>query len=216
MSQAGGSTQMRHMLPEYVQGRLTEAERGQLEVLLAKDPALRAELDWIRSLAQEVKATAAAPPAGNRAWERLQSRIAAEKEQAGNQSNVIPLRPKGREATAAGRKWQVLLAVAATVLVVQGVTIGVLMQDQPTRHGPLAPLSGQPTVMQGRVLQVVFTPQATESQIRAALQAVQGQLVGGPGGLGIYQVVVPMEFPQPLETLQKATGVESVSMAPGR
>lgn len=89
-----------------------------------------------------------------------------------------------KETTPAHKRnwWQPGLAAAAIIIVIQGIVLLNLFH-QPA---PITPL-GEPST-QAVVLQVRFSPNATEQQIRDLLQKIHGTLVGGPGALGVYRV----------------------------
>lgn len=78
--------------------------------------------------------------------------------------------------------WQPALAAAAVIIVVQAAVLMNLL-SQPE---PIVPLGGP--AAEGVVLQVRFHPEASEVQIRALLQQVRGNIVGGPGALGVYRL----------------------------
>jgi len=92
--------------------------------------------------------------------------------------------------------WQLTpaMAVAATVVVAQAGIIGALLVAQ--QGGEDAEFAtvrsvdpGQ--VVSGPVLQVSFRPETSEADLRALLVGIGGTLVGGPGQLGNYLVIVP-------------------------
>lgn len=88
-----------------------------------------------------------------------------------------PRRPDSRRRA----WWKPALAAASLVIVVQGV----LLIDLWPKPGLIAPMGSKAA---GVVLQIQFAPTAEEAQIREALQAVNGVLIGGPGALGVYRV----------------------------
>ena len=45
----------------------------------------------------------------------------------------------------------------------------------------------------GVVLQINFSPNASEVQIRKLLQSVDGSIIEGPGAIGIYRVRLNLE-----------------------
>lgn len=161
------------LLPWYANGTLAEAERTQVAAHLAKCSRCRDELAFLTSLQAGVRAVAeedAAGTPGEFGLKRLLRDVGAE------QTRPSP-------ASAARSWWRPALAAAAVlIIVVQGVTI-LQMHQSASR---LTPLSGPAPA--GAVVQVRFDPDAREAQIRAALQAVGGDLVSGPGALGIYRV----------------------------
>lgn len=187
------------LLPWYANGTLPDAQRSEVERHLGGCEHCRAELAWITRLGADVKA-ATPRPAGDLGLSRFLERIAPE-------SNVLPLRRRERP------RWLVpALALAASVLVAQTLVIGVLLHDrQQTLH-----TLGGPGVAQGTLLQVTFTPQATEAQIRLLLASVEARIVDGPGALGVYTVSVPPEHADvAMRGLQAAQDVVA-SVAPAQ
>jgi hypothetical protein len=74
------------------------------------------------------------------------------------------------------------------------------------------------TAAGGQLLQITFKPLATETQIRALLSSVQGEIVAGPGALGVYAVRVPdRQGAVALAKLRSdSTTVDSVVLLPSR
>jgi anti-sigma factor RsiW len=191
----------RELLPWYVNGTLDERERSLVEEQLARSAALREELDWLRRLDRDLDETVHVP-SGDLGLARLMTRIEAQRA-----GQVVPLRRKERP-----RWFAPALALAASLLIAQTLVIGVLLSE---REGVLRPASG-PAQAQGALLQVQFRADATEVQIRRLLLEIGGEIVGGPGSLGIYTVRVPaQEAETALLRLRGETGlVEAVNTIP--
>lgn len=161
------------LLPWYVNGTLAEAERAPVAAHLAQCSRCRDELAFLTSLQAGVRAAAeedAAGMPGELGLKRLLRDVGREV-------------PRPMPARAPRSWWRPVLAAAAVLIIaVQGVTI--VQLHRATNR--LTPLGGPSPA--GAVVQVRFDPNAREAQIRAALQAVDGELVSGPGALGIYRV----------------------------
>ncbi|MEO8040034.1 MAG: hypothetical protein ABI794_14790 [Betaproteobacteria bacterium] len=163
------------LLPWYANGTLSLEDRGRIEALLAASPDLRAELAWLETVRGELKRSTEAGTDDGGLGELL-GRIDVPAE-----GNVVPIAPPARP------RWHMpALAIAASLVLVQAVVIGVLVQ-QPDET--LRPLSG-PVDPRGVLLQVRFQPQATEAEMRGLLTGIGGELVAGPGALGLYTVRV--------------------------
>jgi anti-sigma factor RsiW len=187
------------LLPWYANGTLGPAQRDAIDAHLAACARCRAELGWLRELGTQVRASQA-PPAGDLGLERFLDRIAGD-------SNIVPLRRAPRP------RWMVpAVALAASLLVAQAITIGVLLQD---RAAVLQTLGGS-TADGGALLQVTFAPQATEAQIRALLAAAGARIVDGPGALGVYTLsVAPGEVDEAQRKLEQTQDiVASVTRLP--
>jgi len=206
-------TQIRALLPWYVNGTLDESRHGKLESHLGQWPHLRAEMAWLTQLREQVREPLydhTVQPSVSAGLDTLMLRIRAEES-----GKVVPLRSKRPVWAAAPRWFPAVMGIAASIILAQAVVLGSLM-GQPGRNA-LTPLSGG-TAAAGTLLQMTFKPSATEARMRQALAAVQGEMVSGPGALGVYTVRVPEgQGPAALQKLQgdRAT-VESVVLLQGR
>jgi len=186
-------------LPWYVNGTLAPERRTQVDGHLRGCARCRAELEWLMRLRVDVQGSMPAPQ-GDLGLSRFLDRIASE-------SNVVPLRRPARP------RWMLpAMALAAGILVAQGIVIGVMVHE---RSQTLQTLSGPPAA-RGTLLQVTFVPTATEAQIRGAVTAAGAEIVAGPGALGIYTLsVAPERLGAATRSLEEARGiVASVSRAP--
>jgi anti-sigma factor RsiW len=206
-------TQIRALLPWYVNGTLNESHYGKLESHLVQWPHLRAEVAWLTQLREQVREPLydrTVQPSASAGLDTLMSRIHAEQS-----GKVVPLRSMQPARAATPRWFPAAIGLAASIILVQAVVLGSLI-GQPGRDA-LTPLSGGAAAA-GTLLQMTFKPTATEARMRQALAAVQGEIVSGPGALGVYTVRVPEgQGPAVLQKLQsdRAT-VESVVLLPGR
>ena len=116
--------------------------------------------------------------------------------------------------------WQMpRVAVLASALIVgQMGLLGLLVKKMAdaTNVGHVSnavtPASGASGAAQIITLKVVFKPVTTVEQISAAMAAVQGRIVGGPGALGLWEVEVPAAMQTTaLRVLSVNNNVESVS-----
>lgn len=191
------------LLPWYINRSLDPTTHREVEQTLSSSPELRGELGWLESLKKNMSESVALP-ANDIGLDRLHALIKAERN-----GKVLAL-PSRRQA------WRrPLLAIAATIMLAQAAVIGVLMKD---RMSPdtIAPLSASPTATSPAngeaLLQVVFREAATEAQIRAALNAVHGELVAGPGAVGVYTVrVSAADADNAVTRLRAEAGVDSAT-----
>ncbi len=206
-------TQIRALLPWYVNGTLDESRHGKLESHLVQWPHLRAEVAWLTQLREQVREPLhdhTVQPSASAGLDTLMSRIHAEQS-----GKVVPLRSEQPARAVTPRWFPAAMGLAASIILVQAVVLGSFI-GQPGRDA-LTPLSGGAAAA-GTLLQMTFKPTATEARMRQALAAVQGEIVSGPGALGVYTVRVPEgQGPAALQKLQgdRAT-VESVVLLPGR
>lgn len=205
--------ELRALLPWYVNGTLDITARRALDQEMAQSPALRSELAWLRLVRSQIR-------------EQSQVDVKQRSESAGldtlmalvlgeQSARVLPLPSRISRWVEGARRFPLSMGIAAAVVLTQAVIIGTLL-DQPDPD-PLRTLSGG-TAAGGQLLQVTFKPLATETQIRALLSSVQGEIVSGPGALGVYVVRVPdRQGAVALEKLRSdRTTVDSVVLLPSR
>lgn len=148
------------LLPFFANGTLEAEEQARVATHLTACGACRDELAFLQALHAGVRAAESPPPIGEMGWRRLQSAL---------------------RKPARARRWLPwALAASLAVVMVQGVLL-----FQHTEEAAYQP-AGQ--VREGTLLQVRFRPQATESAIRTLLQSLPGQIVSGPGALGVYRI----------------------------
>jgi anti-sigma factor RsiW len=206
-------THIRELLPWYVNGTLDENRHGTLESHLVQWPHLRAEVAWLTRLREQVRAPLydrTVQPSASAGLDTLMSRIHAEQS-----GKVVPLRSMQPVRAAVPRWFPAAMGIAASIILAQAVVLGSLVGQ--SGRDTLAPLSGG-TAAAGTLLQMTFKPTATEARMRQALAAVHGEMVSGPGALGVYTVRVPEgQGPAAMLKLQgDRTTVESVVLLPGR
>ena len=171
------------MLPAYVNNSLDERTRRRLENIIQNSPPLQAEVAWLQKLRKQIQGDKEhlQLPAADAGLDRLMAIIAAEK--SGKVSSIVArLKP-----TAAWYK--PALAIAASIMFVQAIGLFTLINNG-SGADTIRTLSGGVTAQQGAVLQVTFKADTTEAQIRASLAAVEGEIIGGPGALGVYSIRV--------------------------
>ncbi len=205
--------ELRALLPWYVNGTLDASTRQDMELELQQSPALRSELVWLTMLRSQVRDLTQAecsPRSDDAGLDSLMALIHGEQS-----GKVTPLRKNTWAWVAAARKMPLSMGIAAAIVLSQAVIIGALLDKS---SGDLKPMSGGTAVVGGQMLQLTFKPQATEGEIRALLAAVQGEIVAGPGALGVYVVRVPDNQGQHalLSLRNGTTVVDSVVLLPSR
>jgi anti-sigma factor RsiW len=156
------------LLPWYVNDTLTDEERSGLEEHLKGCEQCRKEVEYLKALRSQVKATSDLSPYGELGLKRLLSDIKKEAQ--------TPRR-------FAFQRWQPALAIAASLII---ILQSLILYNYWQQSKAITPLSGP--VHKGVVLQVSFAPDASEAQIRKVLQSVEGSIIDGPGAIGIYRV----------------------------
>lgn len=170
---------IRRRLPWYVNDTLPAKERAEIEAAIAGSETLQAEVRWLRSLRSTLQAEAL-PASADLGLSKLLARIEGEKT---GRVAPLPVKPP--------RRWErPALAIAATLLLAQAGVIGFMAQHGPQQPDALRPLGAATpgTSTDRTMVQIVFRDTATEAQIRGLLREVGGEIVAGPGALGVYTV----------------------------
>lgn len=206
------------MLPWYVNGTLEQESRQWFEGQLSAHPELRSELSFTEALRDRVQAAVPtlAPDIG---LDTLMRRINSER-----QSSQAPRArietPTLRERIAnflEGFRFSPAFATAAAVIAVQAGVIGALVVGQSTDESEYATFrsSGDGQIVSGPLLEVAFSADARERDIRGVLVRVGGMLAGGPGQFGNYVVYVPADrIAEAARILESDPAVEAVSIIP--
>ncbi|HEY7884698.1 MAG TPA: hypothetical protein VIC08_07075 [Cellvibrionaceae bacterium] len=186
-------------LVEFINGTLDDAEREQLQQALEADDLLAREAAFMGALRQGIKQEEVTPP-GELGLARLKKNI----------KDYEQNRPQ--HTAASGQRWWKPAAIAASALLILQTTALVLYQDQLSDNNAMQLLSG-PTVEQGAVLQVVFAPGTQLAQVQALLLAIDGDIVRGPGALGLYDIRLPenADVEQALAQLRASAQVQEAS-----
>ncbi len=182
------------LLPWYVNGSLAERERERVEAHLAACLRCQDEERVCRSLAGVVAAVGEVAPAPHPVqFQRMLARIEeSETESAGRWRLLAPLRGLVRATPRPLRG--ALVAQAAVILLLIGFLAWSLQRPgtapnlQPAYRTLSNPEAAPvPTVR----LRVMFSPQATEKEIRELLHGIHGEITAGPSPSGAYTVEVP-------------------------
>jgi hypothetical protein len=197
------------LLPWYVNGSLGPDDRAVVEQYLAEHPQAHAELDWYRSLQQRLQDAAPAVPE-TIGLDRVLARIGHDRPslaaRVGNFFSALLGTSGMRPATA--------FAGLAIIVVQAGFIFSLLgrpHEDEAEMRALRATVTDQRPM-----LKINFAPDAREADVRHALMSVHGRLVGGPGQLGDYFVVVPAgSEASAAQQLQSNPIVQAVSLAPG-
>jgi hypothetical protein len=156
------------LLPWYVNDTLTDVERRGLEEHLKGCERCRSEVDYLKVLRSQMKATSDVTSYGKLGLKRLLSDI--KKEAQTPRRFAFP-------------RWQPALVIAASLII---MLQSFVLYNYWQQSEDITTLSGP--VHGGVVLQISFAPDASEAQIRKVLQSVEGSIIDGPGAIGIYRV----------------------------
>jgi len=193
-----GHARVQALLPWFVTGRLEESERTQVETHLAGCARCRAEL----ALERQLHAAHAAEPeteealdsdAAERGLARLRRRI--------DRSAARAPSPPARSPRLAWWRWTIGVQFAAIAGLAVALVVLIQRPDGAPYRGLGAPSSNSANAV------VMFSPDATEAQMRQALRAADAHLVGGPTTTQAYLLALPIADAEALARLRAQPGV---------
>lgn len=167
-------------------GELAPGERERWEALLRDHPEARALAEWdaafTAKLAEKVESLPVTP-----GWARTERALrAAARAERARQPGILD-RMSDWFSERLGWSFN-LQAVAAALVLVQAGVIGLLAQRAPEYSDVRSGTQGE--AASGPLLRVSFRPDLAEAALRQALVEIGGEIVGGPGQLGLYLVRV--------------------------
>jgi hypothetical protein len=184
------------LLPWYANGTLAAGEREKVEAHLAVCPRCQEEEEICRRTAAAVKSAGEVAPSPHPVQlQRMLARIEESESEERSRAGGLRLGTPWRALLAAtpGPLRISLVAQAAVILVLVGLLARQQLRTQPAappaQYVTLSDPAAAPVPALG--LRVMFSPQATEREIRGLLQGIRGQIVAGPSPLGVYTVEVP-------------------------
>ncbi len=191
---------IRAHLPWYINGTLDAESTQEIERAISSSPQLRAEVDWLNSVQHKMREEKV-QVADDVGLDRFNALINNEQKE-----KVISISSRWQQ-------WQrPLMAIAATIMVVQMGVIGTLVNNQPEAFTTLS--GDTKTANQKNVVffQVVFNDKATSRDIQRVLNLTNAEIVGGPSALGVYTIQLSdQNTADNLSKLHQDTAIESVS-----
>jgi GrpB-like predicted nucleotidyltransferase (UPF0157 family) len=211
------------LLPFYVNGTLTEADRTWVEDYLREHPRANSELAWYRSLQARLRSDVPAVSSEiglERAMQRIRSDSAQTQPARRAASSSLQRLADWLRAALPQPMLRPALVGAAAVVAVQTVAIVQLMNQRDDELSQVRALQVGNVAEKGPYLKLNFKPDARESDIRMLLIQSNGTLAAGPGQLGDYYVRVPTAQVAALADTLKANpivdGVAVVDALPAR
>lgn len=164
-------------LIDFVRGSATPELSERIGDAMALNPALQAEIALMRGLKPALARSEGINPPGEFGWRKLEAEIKREK--VPGQPNAAVSRPSN---------WKAAAAIFGIAALGQAVFIASAQRDSvevgyQTASNPSA----------DHVLAIAFTAEAKAAEISALLRKVDGSLIGGPSGLGLYRVGFPSD-----------------------
>lgn len=185
------------LLPWYTNGTLDAAQRARVEAHLSQCPRCQAAAAFQARLRDA--GASIVPPIVDAAqgWAAIRERLDPKPAAARRP-------PVGRHRRWTGW-WPLAVGVQAAVMLGLAIGwVGVTLRPEP--YQALGAMASAPTAN----ALVIFRPEATEAQIRAALRASDARLVGGPTVTDAYLVQLSGPVPQALGRLRAQPGVARV------
>lgn len=215
MNEMNGRRRFQELLPWHINGTLEQSEREWVETYLREHPDAQGEVRWTKGLQAQIRQSVpeVSPEVG---MDRFLALIHAE-------AQATP-RVAARTQVGFGERIRAFfaslqlspaVAVAATVIAAQAGIIGALLSSQAGEEDEFSTVRsvapGQ--LVSGPVLQVSFRAETAERDLRTLLVRVGGTLVGGPGQLGNYLIMVPPDrLEQASQQLAASSLVEDVTV----
>ncbi|HEY6125645.1 MAG TPA: hypothetical protein VIV63_13420 [Steroidobacteraceae bacterium] len=158
------------LIPWYLNGTLSDAERAQVEKFLRESPDAEPQLQMWRAVQLQTRTQPLADPGTELGWRGFRRELG---------------RVKARDSM---RLWRI--TAAASVLLIAGLQTAILMrQDDADRYAPLSGTTAVPA--DSWRVQVRFVETATVADINALLLRIDARVIRGPSALGIYEIILP-------------------------
>lgn len=183
------------LLPWYIKGTLPAEKMAEIDAHLADCSACRRDLEAERRLASAIVEL---PLESERAWSVIEASLDRRP-----QSGSVPQR-----IALLGRRVPVAWVLASSLAAASAATILVmaLPYRQPANQTYVA-LGSPPTSRAGNAV-VMFTPGATEQELRTLLRGAGARLVNGPTASGAYVVeIAPNSLETALAGLNKSPSI---------
>lgn len=178
-------------LSRMITDQLDAQDQEALKQQLDQDPELQKEADFLAALHKGIQDQKETSP-GEIGLARLKRDIQREQQQAQKSQRNL---------------WKPLAIAASCLLVVQMF----LLMSFDEKDPGIVTMSGEEHY-RGPQVQIVFAGDATATQIQQTLNSVQGNIVSGPGAMGIYTVALPesSDYRQVISQLISLAHVEEV------
>ena len=206
------------LLPWYVNGTIDPSDRAWVDAQLRAHPEAAAELCWYESLQVRIRENEPQVSADigiDKAFAKIRREQEGEQRIAAARKAQEPSLGDRVKSWLAGFGLTPALTAAAAVIAIQGVFLFNMARDADSPHSEIRS-SQSGIAAAGTMLKLNFKPDAREAEIRMLLIDIHGSLVGGPGQLGDYFIVVPKDRADVAETkLKTSTLVEAAVVVPG-
>lgn len=162
------------MIPAYLRGELTDAERQDIEKHAKANPAIAADIEFQKNLKSALSRDEGEFEPGELGWARL--------------SKAMETTPDLDVEEKPRNYWRYAAMILAVSTVAQGGLLGLLASDknQDTPDAKYVTVSEAPkTAFSSKF---GFKQDAMTADLTQALQSVDGTIINGPSSLGLYEV----------------------------
>lgn len=184
------------LLPWYVNGTLDSDERRAVEAHVERCGLCRSELAASQELASAVRQAADVPPAAEERLDHLLGRLDRPASSASPAAPPPAVAARGSARLPSAVRWALALQAAAILALALGLGYLLALPDAPAAAAaPGAPafrtLAAPPAAASPDLaVRVVFSPSASERELRHLLLAVGARLEDGPSPAGVYTLEV--------------------------
>ena len=171
-------------------GTLSADERAALDEALRQHPDRRFDLEWDAAIHAKLDEKIAAMPALP-GWQRTERLLLAERASGDRARSTRKPALLDRFSEWLAETFGLAInaqAVAVALVLVQAGVIGLLAWQYNTSDEGAMRTATTDARPRGPLLRVSFKSDVREGDLRRALAAVGGEIVGGPGQLGVYLV----------------------------
>lgn len=166
------------LLPEYVNGRLDDQRRANVDKAVVDNKEIRNEIAFLKILRDEIKKEKI-ESSPNWGWRQLEKNIEAHEAHL-NSYDIEKEQNTFSHRHSVWRNWAV---AASLVVVIQSAYL--VSNSRQFDSSAYVPLSSEHLE---NVIDIRFVDGASETEIRQLLLDTGGKIVGGPSALGIYQL----------------------------
>lgn len=204
------------LLPWFVNGTLSTEESHAVQAFIDSGEISQREVDEVRLFAETIQEQSADEPVFNPAmFDGVMAKLDSVQQEVA-ETPVIVSEPKQESEgfltrLMDGFSWSLMpplakVAVAGQFAVVVALSAA-LLAGGANEETSFETVSGSATATAQADVQVVFSPTATEQEIRALLNSVEGIIVSGPSALGVYEIDLA-------EELDSAAAVQTLNTSP--
>lgn len=160
------------MIPVYLRGDLSDVERAEVEKLAAQNPEIAADIEFQKSLKDNLIENMDSYEPGDMGWARLSKAM----DQAEASEKSLQEQPKF---------WRYAAAILAVAAIGQAGVLGsmALNNGQDVQYETA---SGSNTAL--HMMTVGFDWSVTTEQLTKVLQDAEGTITAGPSALGLYEI----------------------------